>query len=256
MEVGAMSDLHGYNAATYGDRIAARYDAIYGDAFDVAATVDLLADLAGDGPVLELGIGTGRLALPLAARGIAVEGVDASEAMVGKLQAKPGGDRIPVTIGDFADVPVAGRYSLVFVAFNTFFALATQEEQVRCMASVADHLAEEGRFLIEAFVPDPCRYRRGQGLTVERVAVHGVTLAAHRHDPVAQMVESQRVEIGEDGVRLFPVRIRYAWPAELDLMARLTGLRLEDRWGSWTRAPFTAASTMHVSVYRRESRTG
>jgi SAM-dependent methyltransferase len=237
-----VGDANEYGPATYGDRIADRYDAMYGDRSDVARMVDRLVVLAEGGPVLELGIGTGRVALPLAERGVEVHGIDASEAMVTKLRAKPGGERIPVTIGDFAEVPVSGRFALVTIPFNTFFALTTQEAQLRCMSNVAAHLIDGGRFVIEAYVPDLGRYQRGQGLTVEQVTTDGVILAAHRHDRAAQVIESQRMEFGEGGVRFFPVRVRYAWPAGLDL---------EHRWESWEGAPFSATSDGHISIYRR-----
>ncbi len=246
-----MADREGYDAATYGDRIADAYDELFAGVFDVEAMVDLLADLAGGGPALELGIGTGRVALPLRARGVEVHGIDASAAMVAKLRAKPDGEDVPVTIGNFVDLPVAGRYALVYIPFNTFFALPTQEEQVRCFAAVADHLIDGGRFLIDAFVPDPGRYRRGQNLEVQRIDADSLHLLAAEHDPVGQRLVSHRILMTSAGVRLFPVNLRYAWPAELDLMARLAGLRLEHRWGGWRRQPFAAESTTHLSVYRR-----
>jgi SAM-dependent methyltransferase len=222
----------------------------------IAATTEIavtaLAELAGSGPVLELGIGTGRLALPLAARGLSVHGIDASDAMVAKLREKPGGDRIPVAIGDFADVAVDGRFALVFVAFNTFFGLLSQEAQVRCFARVADRLADGGAFVIEAFVPDASRFDRGQRVGVTSLDVDGVQLEVSVHDPVEQRIRSHHVVISNDGTQLCPVQVRYAWPSELDLMAKLAGLRLRDRWGGWDRSAFTAASRTHVSVYARD----
>jgi SAM-dependent methyltransferase len=248
--------LHGwmrdYQTHTYGDRIAAVYDERLDGRFeDTPGAVELLASLAGSGPVLELGIGTGRLALPLAERGLEVHGIDASVAMVARLRAKPGGERIPVTIGDFADVGVDGTYPLVFVAFNTFFALASQDDQVRCFSGVAAHLAADGVFVIEAFVPDVTRLAFGHHPRTERVDIDAVELSASHHDPVRQVVESQHVVIGERGTSLYPVRVRYAWPSELDLMARLAGLRLRERWGTWRRETFGAASPRHVSIYER-----
>jgi SAM-dependent methyltransferase len=241
-----------YGPSTYGDRWADVYDVWGGgEGRNTAETVERLAELAGPGPVLELAIGTGRVALPLAERGVEVHGVDASEAMVAKLREKPGGGRIPVTIGDFADVPVEGRYALVFVVFNTFFGLLTQVDQVRCFANVAERLQDGGRFLVEAFVPDLGRFERGQETSAIDVRLDEVHLHAARHDPVEQVVTSQHVVVREEGVRLYPVKIRYAWPSELDLMARLAGLELQDRWAGWQREPFTASSTSHVSVYGR-----
>jgi SAM-dependent methyltransferase len=240
-----------YGPSTYGDRWAEVYDEWGGGETETGPAVDLLAELAGAGPALELAIGTGRIALPLAARGIEVHGVDASEAMVAKLREKPGGDDIPVTMGDFADVAVDGRYSLIFVVFNTFFGLLTQDDQVRCFANVAERLTAGGVFLLEAFVPLLARFDRDQRTSTMEVELDAVHLHADRHDPVGQLVRSQHVRIREDGIRLFPVQLRYAWPSELDLMARLAGLRLRDRWEGWRREPFTAASESHVSVYGR-----
>ena len=240
-----------YDASTYGQRIAGVYDEMYSGREDLEPVLDALAFLANGGRVLELGIGTGRIALPLAARGIEVHGIDGSEAMVARLRAKEGGAGIPVTTGDFADVGAEGIFSLVFVAFNTFWALLSQEDQVRCFRNVAEHLSRDGVFLIEAVVPDLSRFDRGQRTSATQVTTDRVMLDASRHDAVRQRVESQHVVITEEGIRLYPVHVRYAWPSELDLMAQLAGLRLRERWGDWQRGPFTAASTGHVSVYTR-----
>jgi SAM-dependent methyltransferase len=242
--------MEGYGPETYGDRIADVYDGLY-QGLDTEAAVEALAQLAGARPVLELAIGTGRLALPLAERGLEVHGIDASEAMVAKLREKPGGDTIPVTMGDFADVGVDGEYSLVFVAFNTLFGLQTQEDQLRCFANVAAHLADGGVFVIEVFFPDLARFDRNQRTQTNTLEPDRVFLDASRHDPVEQRVDSQHVVITEEGTKLYPVSIRYAFPGELDLMARLAGLELQNRWGGWRREPFTAASGSHVSVYGR-----
>jgi SAM-dependent methyltransferase len=241
--------MEGYDASTYGDRIADVYDDWYGDTALLVTerTVETLAELAGEGPVLELAIGTGRVALPLAERGLEVHGIDASEAMVAKLREKPGGAEIPVTIADFADVAVDGRYSLVYVVFNTFFALDSQDEQVRCFENVAGHLAESGVFVVEAFVPEPERFHGQVNVTrIESDAVHLVTSLV---DKAEQRSESQHLVVSPSGVQLYPVKVRWAYPSELDLMARLAGLQLRDRWSSWTREPFTKTSRKHVSVY-------
>jgi hypothetical protein len=156
-----------------------------------------------------------------------------------------------VTIGDFADVGVDGEYALIFVVFNTFFGLLTQEDQIRCFKNVASHLEQSGVFVVEAFVPDLSRYPRGQNVSAARVQEDRVMLDASRHDPVNQRIVSQHIMIGEAGVQLYPVHLRYAWPSELDLMAQLAGLRLRERWGGWKREPFTASSTSHVSIYER-----
>jgi SAM-dependent methyltransferase len=244
--------MQGYGPETYGDRIASEYDSLY--ELDTDAAVDALARLAGAGPVLELAIGTGRLAVPLAKRGIDISGIDASEQMVARLRAKPGGADIPVTMGDFADVDVEGTFGLIFVAFNTLFALLTQEDQLRCFQNVAARLAEGGRFVVEAFVPDLARFDRGQRVGVSAVQLDRVDFEVSRHDPVAQRVDSQHVFVREDGIRFAPVSIRYAFPSELDLMARLAGLELKERWGGWSGEPFTAQSTDHVSIYGRGMR--
>jgi SAM-dependent methyltransferase len=246
-----VDDPQGYDAPLYGDRMADLYDELPTHPPDADAAAACLAALADGGPALELGVGTGRIALPLAARGVAVNGVDASEAMVAKLRAKPGGDRIPVTIGDFADVPVDGhdRFSLIFIVYNTFFALCDSDAQRRCFEHVAEHLVAGGRFLIEAFVPDPSRFVHDQHIEVRHVGIDSVVLSASRHDGATQRVDSMLVRLEDGDVRTWPVRLRYSYPAELDLMAEMAGLRLEHRWGGWEREPFTGDSIKHVSVY-------
>jgi SAM-dependent methyltransferase len=237
-----------YQSHTYGDAIAGVYDDFFGDYDEAAITV--LADLAQGGRALELGIGTGRIALPLQQRGVAVHGIDASEAMVARLRAKPGGETLPVTLGDFAGVPVDGPFSLVYVVANTFFGLLTQAEQVRCFENVARVLARPGGvFALELFVFDPARYVKNQAVHAASLTTDQVRLNAARHDPANQIVTSQDITISAGGVHLYPVRLRYAWPSELDLMARLAGLSLLHRWDDWQRAPFTAMSGKHVSVY-------
>ena len=243
--------MEGYGPETYGDRIADVYDGFYDDRLDTEGAIETLTELAGAGPVLELAIGTGRLALPLAERGLEVHGIDASERMVAKLREKAGGDRIPVTMGDFADVGVEGAYSLIFVGFNTFFALQSQDDQVRCFANAAARLADGGLFVVEAFFPDLARFDRDQRTQTTDVDLDRVVLEATRHDAVEQRIVSQHVVLTEAGTKLYPTTIRYAFPSELDLMARLAGLRLHERWGGWRREPFTANSPRHVSVYGR-----
>lgn len=241
-----------FGPTTYGDRIAGVYDGMYGPAWDpahIAQVGDTLASLAGPGPALELGIGTGRIALPLAQRGIEVHGIDASQPMVDRLRAKPGGDAIPVTLGSFAGFDLPQRFRLIYVVFNTFFGLGTQEEQVQCMQAVARHLQPGGAFLLEAFVPDPARFLGSQSVRVTEIRVDGVHLDATQLDPATQRVTSQHVHIDGGSIRLYPIQLRYAWPSELDLMARLAGLRLRHRWGNWNEEPFGPASTKHVSVY-------
>ena len=250
-----------YRPSTYGDRIAAVYDEVWSPATGVyegrtlgdetEATVELLAALADGGPVLELGVGTGRVAVPLAERGLEVHGIDASEAMLEQLRDKPGGDLVTTSLGDLADVDVDGAFAVVFVVFSTFSALLTQEDQIRCFANVAAHLTDTGVFVLDLFVPDPVRFERGQLLETMAITADEATLGATVHDPVAQRVDSQHIHLREDGIKLYPVYLRYVWPSELDLMARLAGLRLRDRFADWRGAPFTAASTRHVSIYAR-----
>jgi len=219
---------------------------------DEVAAVACLEQLAGRGPALELAIGTGRIAVPLAARGIRVDGIDISPAMVAQLRARPDGDRIPVTVGDFAGVPVPGVYRLIYVVWNTLFNLLTQEDQVRCFENVAAHLTDDGVFLIEAYVPDFLyRLRNDQYVDAESIEVNEVRFDLLRHDMATQIIVESHVSLSAAGVRLNPVVQRYAWPSELDLMGRIAGLRLKHRWGGWNREPYTSASSFHVSVYGR-----
>ena len=240
-----------HDPTAYGAHIAEDYDEVTGGlVHDTAAAVDTLTALAEGGPVLELGIGTGRLAVPLVERGLAVHGVDSSEAMLERLRARDGGAAIPVTVGDFTDVALEETFTLAILAYNTIYALPTQDDQVACFANVAAHLRPGGRFVLDAWVPDPAAFHAGQ--TLRALAVHGadVLLEAAHIDPAAQRMTTTKIRLRNGDVRLFPANHRYAWPAELDLMARLAGLRLEHRWAGWRREPFTAASTHHVSVYR------
>lgn len=240
-----------FGIETYGERIADQYDELYAQKLPPDTTVKFLADLVGDGRALELGIGTGRVAIPLAALGVRVEGIDASPAMVARLRAKAGGNDIPVHIGNFADVDVEGSYSLIYIPFNTFFALTSQTEQLRCMRNARAHLDVGGSFVIEGFVPDLARFRNNQCTTVTDVGVDSVTIDASIHDPVSQTISTSHLVL-TDGqtVRIYPVLLRYVWPAELDAMALASGLRLAERFGDYEHGRFDASSTRHVSVYR------
>jgi SAM-dependent methyltransferase len=236
---------------SFGEDVAETYDAVE-QRGDEEETVAFLERLARGGPALELAIGTGRIALPLAARGVRVAGIDLSPAMVAKLRAKPGSDRIAVTIGNFADVLVAGRYRLIYVVFNTLFNLLTQDDQVRCFQNVAAHLTDDGVFLVEAEVPTwLLRLRRDQYVDAQAIELGEVRLDVGRFDPVSQLLTESHVHLTREGVRLYPIVTRYVWPSEMDLMARLAGLRLYDRWAGWQGEPFTADSRRHVSVYGR-----
>ncbi len=236
--------------AFYGDRWASVYDDHHGG-LDPAPAVEFLAELAGGGRVLELAIGTGRVALPLARRGVSVEGIDASEAMVARLRAKPGGASIPVTIGDMADVAVSGTFQLVYVVANTLFGLLSQARQAECFGNVAWVLEPDGMFVIECFVPDLGRFDRGQRVEALAVTEDSAIFELSRHDSEQQRVTTQIVALDQEGMHLRPVAIRYSWPSELDLMAGQAGLRPAGRYSGWDRQPFDSASGGHVSTYQR-----
>ncbi len=212
--------------------------------------MDFLAKLAGDGPTLELAIGTGRVAIPLVERGIEVHGLDSSEAMVAKLREKPGGADIPVTYGDISRFKTDRTYPLAFLLLNTIYGLQTQEEQISCFASAARSLAPGGAFVVEGFVPDPTRFHRGSRAHVYDVGLDHVLIEADVHDRAEQRVLEQHVRISTNGIQMFPAFLRYIWPSEMDLMARLTGLTLEARYGDWSGTPFSAESENNISVYR------
>lgn len=219
---------------------------------DEDAAVAFLAALAGEGPALELAIGTGRIALPLAATGVRVDGIDFSPAMVAQLRKRPGGDRLSITMGDFADVAVAESYRLIYVVFNTLFNLLTQDGQVRCFQNVAAHLTDDGVFVVEAYSPAYLYRRPDPGnVRTEAVEVDHAWLEVDRHDPVTQTLDESHVRISPQGVRMYPIVQRYAWPSEMDLMARIAGLRLKERWGGWDHRPYAADSSNIVSVYGR-----
>ena len=236
-------------ATEYGERWAAVYDEIFPAFADQEDCVATLAELASGGRVLELAIGTGRVALPLLERGVQLEGLDVSEAMVARLRAKPGGEQVRVTMGDLADVPVEGRFRLIYIVFNTFFALLTQEEQVRCFENVAARLEPAGAFALECFHPDLSLYNQGQMVRTEESKTDRVRLTVSRLDLATQRIESNHLILSGGSYEMLPIHIRFAWPAELDLMARLAGLRLRHRWGGWQGQPFTSDSRKHVSVY-------
>jgi SAM-dependent methyltransferase len=227
-----------YSQETYGEHVAGVYDDWYAD-YDPHA-IDALAELAHGGRALELGIGTGRIALPLSARNVEVHGIDAAQSMISRLRAKAGSEGIKIAEGNFADVAVEGEFALVYIVFNTFFALLSQEEQVRCFRNVVAHLARDGCFVIEAFVPDLTRFIGDQVNWATSVTA----------DAATQRVISQKVVITDGNVRLYPLQIRYAWPSELDLMAQLAGLRLRERWSGWQREPFSSESRKHISIYQ------
>jgi SAM-dependent methyltransferase len=234
----------------FGERVAAGYDEHAANMFDpavVGPVADMLAELAGDGRALEFAIGTGRIALPLAERGVRVAGIDNSEAMVTRLRAKPGAERIEAVVGDMAATRVGGEFSLVYLVFNTISNLVTQDAQVACFQNAAAHLSSGGRFVIENGVPALQSLPLGRTVLPFRADPEGFSFDVY--DVATQRFSSQHFNIVDGGLEASPVEFRYAWPAELDLMARLAGMRLEDRWAGWRREPFTALSPAHVSVY-------
>jgi SAM-dependent methyltransferase len=236
----------------FGEPVATRYDESSADMFEPAVVdpvVDFLAGLAGDGAALELGIGTGRIALPLSRRGVRVHGIDLSEAMVARLRAKPGAEPIGVTIGDFATTTVDGRFSVAYLVFNTIQNLTSQEEQVACFQNVAAHLEPGGCFVIETGVPNLRRLPPGE--TVRAFAVTPAYLGFDEFDVAAQGLISHHYTLADGTFELNSVPFRYVWPSELDLMARIAGMRLRERWSGWQREPFTSDSTKHVSVWEK-----
>jgi SAM-dependent methyltransferase len=236
----------------FGERIAEAYDRSSADLFKPAAVdpvVDFLAALAGDGAALELGIGTGRIALPLARRGVRVHGIDLSTAMVARLRAKPGAGDIGVTVGDFATTTVDETFSVAYLVFNTIMNLTTQDEQVACFRNAAAHLEPGGCFVIEVMVPELQRLPPGE--TYRPFTVTATRLGFDEYDVVAQGLVSHHYRVVDGALDVVSVPFRYVWPAELDLMARLAGMTLHERWAGWKREPFTSESTSHVSVWQK-----
>lgn len=260
--------MDGYDTSTYGDRFADVYDEWYGSITDTDACVAAVAELAGlarlwtttdrdgrDPSVLELGVGTGRIAIPLAAKSLRVTGVDASPAMLTALAAKPGGDQVATVLGDMVDPPLGGpdspepAFDLVLIAYNTLFNLIGPGEQARCLANMAKRLTPGGWLVVEAFVPDP-DLGPGEAVTTRQVTADRVVLSVSRNDPTTQDVLGQYIDITEAGIKLRPWQIRWATPDQIDEMADEAGLVLVERWATWDRAPFTPQAQTHVSVYR------
>lgn len=238
----------------FDERVAARYDASSADMFEpdvLGPAVDFLADLAAAGSALELGIGTGRVALPLSQRGVSVHGIDVSAAMVEQLRAKPGADDIGVTIGDFANTRVGESFSVAYLVFNTITNLTTQDEQVECFCHVAAQLKPGGCFVIEVFVPILQRLPPGEVFRIFHRSAD--RLGFDEYDVVSQSLYSHHFRFEADSCEVSSAPYRYVWPSELDLMARLAGLRLRERWSDWTRQPFTSDSASHVSVWEKPS---
>jgi SAM-dependent methyltransferase len=236
----------------FGEDVAARYDDPDDEMSQAAAVdpvVDFIAALAGEGAALELGIGTGRIALPLAGRGVRVQGIDLSEAMVARLQAKPGAEEIGVAIGDFATTRVEGTFSVAYLVFNTIMNLTTQDAQVACFRNVAAHLEPGGCFVIEVMLPDLQRLPAGE--RIRPFTVTSTRLGFDEYDVAGQGLISHHYSVTDGKLRVNAIPFRYVWPAELDLMAQLAGMTLRERWSDWTREPFTAESTKHISVWEK-----
>jgi SAM-dependent methyltransferase len=237
----------------FDERIAKRYEEFWPDLFEPAvvdSAVNFLAERARTGDALELGIGTGRLALPLSGRGVRVHGIELSPAMVAELQAKPGADDIGVTVGDFATANVAGTFTLAYLVRNTIMNLTTQDEQVACFRNVAAHLEPGGCFVIEVIVPGLQRLPPGE--TIQAFTVTPTHLGFDEYvDLVAQKSSSHHYWLIDGRLETFSAPFRYVWPSELDLMARLAGMTLRERWSDWTREPFTSESRSHVSVWEK-----
>jgi SAM-dependent methyltransferase len=236
----------------FDERVAARYDESAAEMFDSAIVdpvIDFLVEIAGNGRALELGIGTGRIALPLAQRGVPVHGIELSKAMVARLRAKPGGEDIGMTIGDFATTTVDGTFSVAYLVFNTILNLTTQSAQVACFRNVAAHLEPGGCFVIEVGVPGLQRLPPGETFHVFHVSES--RWGIDEYDVATQGLTSHHFEIVDGQVERFSVPFRYAWPSELDLMAQLAGMRLRERWSGWKREPFTSDSRKHVSVWEK-----
>jgi SAM-dependent methyltransferase len=238
----------------FDERIAKAYDAKWANLAEPAVVdpaVNFLAELAGTGAALELGVGTGRLALPLSRRGVRVHGIELSPAMVAQLQAKPGADTIGVTIGDFATTRVGGTFTLAYLVRNTIANLTTQDQQVACFGNVAAHLEPGGCFVIEVYIPELQRLPPGE--TIRAFTVTPTHLGFEEYDVATQIAYSHHYWMVDGKLETFSAPFRYVWPSELDLMARLAGMTLRERWSSWAREPFTSDSRSHVSVWEKTS---
>jgi SAM-dependent methyltransferase len=243
-----MQDEDGY----FDERVAATYEESSAEMFDPAVVepaVDFLSELVGSGRALELGIGTGRIALPLAQRGVPVHGIELSKAMAAKLREKPGGEEIGVTIGDFATTTVDGTFSVAYLVFNTIMNLTTQAEQVACFRNVAVHLEPGGCFVIEVGVPELRRLPPGE--TIRAFHVSETQWGIDEFEVATQGLTSHHITIDDGNLEQVSIPFRYVWPAELDLMAQMAGMTLRERWSGWKHEPFTNESRKHVSVWEK-----
>jgi SAM-dependent methyltransferase len=235
---------------SFGYEVSQRYDAEETRG-DEEETVAFLARLAGGRGALELAVGTGRIALPLASAGVSVDGIELSQDMVDRMREKPDGEGVEVTIGDMSRVTTGRSYGLVYLVYNTIGNLLTQDDQVRCFENAARHLTEDGVFVLECRIPAAPAWPGHQRIDVARLEVDDVLLEVGRYDPLTQILDKNWLRLGADGVEFGPIRLRLAHPPEFDLMARIAGLRLRERWGGWHGERYTAASWRHVSVYER-----
>ncbi len=236
----------------FDERIAKSYDAKWPELFGPAVVdpaVRFLADLPGAGAALELGIGTGRIAIPLSQRGVRVHGIDLSPDMIAQLHAKPGTDDISVTIGDFATASVSGTFKLAYLVRNTITNLTSQNDQVACFRNVAAHLEPGGCFVIEVYIPQLQRLPPGE--TIHAFTVTPTHLGFEEYDVATQIAFSHHYWVVDGQLETLSAPFRYVWPSELDLMARLAGMTLRERWSDWNREPFTSDSRQHVSVWEK-----
>ena len=243
--------MEGFDPRTsFGHEVSQRYDAdLRGDESE---TVAFLARLAGERDALEFAVGTGRIALPLTRAGVRVDGIEQSPHMIERMREKPDGNSPEVTIGDMSRVTTGRTYGLVYLVYNTIGNLLTQDDQVRCFQNGARHLADDGVFVLECRIPAAPARPGHQYVDPERIAADHVVLGVACYDPLTQILDLNHVRISSDGVILAPISLRLAYPPEFDLMARIAGLRLRERWGGWNREPYTAASWRHVSLYEPE----
>lgn len=250
-EQSATNGATDYDPGHYGRVVGESYDELYSSVPDTDLTVERLASWADGGRILEFGLGSGRLALPLAARGLEVHGIEGSVEMEALLRAKPGAEAIRTTLGNFADTDLGERFELVVLALNTIFGMPDQQQQVACFQNAARHLEPGGRFVVEGFVIDPTRFRDGPVISPRLWGEQGVELQVQAYDPATQQIDTRNIHLGDHGVRVMAVMNQYAAPRELDLMAQIAGLELEERCGGWNGEPFGVLSRKHVSLYRK-----
>lgn len=243
------------SSATDYDHVAPYYDELTAALPETTQTVDFLADHAGAGRVLELGVGTGRVACPLSLRGFDVTGLDNSAGMLARLRSRSDGAKVTVALGNFTDLPVEGEFSLVYAVFNTLFCVISQDEQLRAIQLAAEHLDPDGTFVVETNLPDLARSdSSGRTLNTGGVERNRVFVEAAMHDAATQRIRTQTIILSEQGIQMFPLMMRYFWPSELDLMAKLAGLRLERRYGNWDRTPYNRDSARQISVFRKDTK--